>query len=435
MNDSYVYYLETRVSYLEAQLQSNNVPFAPAEVFDSNAQAHATLPSPTGGAAAGGGGGVGGGGPAAQASSGSKADVPSGGAAAGTGAGTAQEQKQHDTEKIENLMSNIGMVSVQGASDPRYLGSTSGISFARVVFAAVKNSVSSASSERGGVRPSKPIAISMTGSSSNDATMRDSFFGLHTKPTISQAPFPDRSLGFKLVNLYFEHANPQIPILHRGEFMALFDRVYASEEGERKAPRELYMLNIVFAIGAGIYLRDADSDDTQKEDTPATSVRGDSSGRRATAARKKFEPDGHQHQPEEYHASAIVHLESFLGSSPASDRPDGFGGGLEELQAVLLLAGFALLRPVAPGLWYIIGVAVRLGIDLGLHYEDGVGIDPGRPEDGTDPAAADAEDVEMTMGKVTGGGGSQGPALKTIDARERGRREWVRDLRRRLWWW
>lgn len=35
-----------------------------------------------------------------------------------------------------------------------------------------------------------------------------------------------------------------------------------------------------------------------------------------------------------------------------------------------MLASLALLRPVAPGLWYIIGVAVRLAVDLGLHSED-----------------------------------------------------------------
>ena len=40
----------------------------------------------------------------------------------------------------------------------------------------------------------------------------------------------------------------------------------------------------------------------------------------------------------------MQHLESFLGSMSEPDHA-GFGGGLEELQAVLLLAGFALLRP------------------------------------------------------------------------------------------
>ena len=41
----------------------------------------------------------------------------------------------------------------------------------------------------------------------------------------------------------------------------------------------------------------------------------------------------------------MQHLESYLGSISEPDQA-GFGGGLEELQAVLLLAGFALLRPV-----------------------------------------------------------------------------------------
>lgn len=303
-------------------------------------------------------------------------------------------------------MSNIGMVSVQGASDPRFLGSTSGISFARVVFAAVKSTVSGSSSERGSVRGSKSLNTVVADGGSS---MRDSFFGLQTKPTFRQAPFPDRELGTRLVELYFEHANPQIPILHRGEFMEMFERVYASAQGVRTS-RESYMLNIVFAIGAGIIMGSSDSGDSPSSD----SARSPNRSRPSPPLNKRRRLAGQQHQPEEYHASAIVHLENFLGSTPAADRPDGFGGGLEELQAVLLLAGFALLRPVAPGLWYIVGVAVRLGVDLGLHYEDGVGIDGGSGTDEGDTSTA------ANSGK--------------IGARERGRREWVRDLRRRLWW-
>ncbi|EON68571.1 hypothetical protein W97_07829 [Coniosporium apollinis CBS 100218] len=293
------------------------------------------------------------------------------------------------------------MVSVQGASDPRYLGSTSGISFARVVFAAVKSSVSGNNSERGSVRGTKSVAAAPA---AGGTSMRDSFFGLHTKPTIRQAPFPDEELGRKLVDLYFEHANPQIPILHRPEFMKMFMRVYVSDERTRTA-RESYMLNIVFAIGAGIIMGSSKAQSPSHDSFPPSN-------------KKRRVSRSEQHQAEEYHASAIFHLESFLSSGPAADRPDGFGGGLEELQAVLLLAGFALLRPVAPGLWYIVGVAVRLGVDLGLHYEDGVDID--------DTPSDDAPIDRMK--------GSSSSTPTKIDARERGRREWVRDLRRRLWW-
>jgi hypothetical protein len=179
------------------------------------------------------------------------------------------------------------------------------------------------------------------------------------------------------------------------------------------------MLNIVFAIGAGIIMGSSDAEDSP----PSNNGSPTKSTRPSPPTKKKRRLAGHQHQPEEYHASAIVHLENFLGSTPAADRPDGFGGGLEELQAVLLLASFALLRPVAPGLWYIVGVAVRLGVDLGLHYEDGVGID-----------GSGLESEEQLVGSVQQGDAGAAANSGKINAKERGRREWVRDLRRRLWW-
>lgn len=380
---SYVFYLETRVGYLEKLLQDNGIPFAAAEVLDHSSRPGAdpnTVQTP------------------------SDDGVPFNGNTAITSnkqspQEVAWNKKQDESDKLNKLVSNIGSVSVQGASDSRYLGSTSGISFARVVFAAVKSSVSGGNSDRSGVRPSKaPTTAKPTGTS-----MRDSFFGLHTKPTIKQAPFPDIDVGRRLVEFYFEHANPQIPILHRGEFMKMFEQAYAEGDARVRTPRELYMLNIVFAIGSGIFL--GDSGDKEKEE------KGEKGRQpRRTAA-------GRQHQPEEYHASAIVHLEACLSSSNSPDRPDGFGGGLEELQAVLLLAGFALLRPVAPGLWYIVGVAVRLAVDLGLHYEDGKDIDVGLDEVGL--KSEDNDRVRMLQERI---------------ARERGRREWVRDFRRRLWW-
>lgn len=74
---------------------------------------------------------------------------------------------------------------------------------------------------------------------------------------------------------------------------------------------------------------------------------------------------------------------------------------------MLLLASLALLRPVAPGLWYIIGVAVRLAVDLGLHFED----------------------IDSSL--------DQQVPMEQIDSKSsnaRGRKQWTRDFRRRLWW-
>ncbi|ODH46942.1 hypothetical protein GX48_06979 [Paracoccidioides brasiliensis] len=327
-----------------------------------------------------------------------------------------KRQEDEDDRRVEDLVSNIGMVSVQGASDPRYLGSTSGISFARVVFSAVRSSVSTNTAERAAPRPTeRQKARSST--NSGTSSMRDSFFGLQARPTMKQAPFPDQAVAERLVNLYFEHANPQIPILHRGEFMEVFRRIYSVDKG-RRSHRDLYLLNVVCAIGAGIIF-DAKSDVHAQEEE----VRLSHNTSPTPPSQKRQKLFLHQYQPEEYHASAVVDLEGFLGSS---QHTDGFGG-LEELQAVLLLASFALLRPVAPGLWYIIGVAVRLAIDLGLHYEDGTGID----------SMSDQEENSLKAKSKDGSSGKSRDGRKVrmkVDPRERGRREWVRDLRRRLWW-
>src|SRR6187402_2967996 len=139
---SYVFYLETRVGYLEKVLQDNNIAFAPAEVLD-----HASRPGadPS----------------TVQTPSDDGPPIFNGTDTAITShkqspKEVAWNKKQDESEKLNKLVSNIGSVSVQGASDSRYLGSTSGISFARVVFAAVKSSVSGANSEKSGVRPSRP---------------------------------------------------------------------------------------------------------------------------------------------------------------------------------------------------------------------------------------------------------------------------------------
>jgi hypothetical protein len=67
---------------------------------------------------------------------------------------------------------------------------------------------------------------------------------------------------------------------------------------------------------------------------------------------------------------------------------------------------------------YIVGVAIRLAVDLGLHYEDGSDVDLL----GGDPTAGAG--IETESGRI--------PTEKWL--KDRGRRLYTRDLRRRLWW-
>ena len=303
---SFVFYLETRVQQLELLLQSNSIAFPPAENLEFCSRPgldNSSLCSPT------------------EANGGRPGVL---GKAEPQAPPRPVDNCDDDAAKLQKLVSSSGVGNVTGASNPRFLGATTGVSFARVVFAAVQSSVSDqrSNSDKTGIKPYRPSA--RTPVCPGTTSMRDSFFGLHTKPSINPIPFPDKETAIGLVDLYFEHSNCQIPVLHRGEFMDMFNKAYAAE-GRVRGSNELYMLNMVFAIGSGVIMSDSakSRDQVQIGDSAADGK-----------ARKG--------QPEEYHASAIVHLEACLGSS---------NGGLEELQAVLLLANFALLRPVPPGLW------------------------------------------------------------------------------------
>ncbi|EPS45489.1 hypothetical protein H072_536 [Dactylellina haptotyla CBS 200.50] len=378
---SYVSYLEERVTYLENLLTNNNLTFEPpTSFFPLNGQV-ATSPSPSGvhplspsisrnGA------------DAAEGASPNFVKPPTPVSAHHTpgivtiNPGNRPIDETADPIKNDPTLSAISSIPVQGTSDPRFLGSTSGISFARLVFEAVKSTNGGHGAMEANGNGAYPYinrynrrSFAQPGvytQATKDTDMRDSFFGLQAKPAIPPAPFPNEILGRKLVDLYFEHSNPQIPILHRVEFLKFFDAAYDLRPGEARSPQTLYLLNIVFAIGAGIFV--------DRTPMPSPGVGGDG----------KHPYEGKQ-QPEAYHAAAIIHLEEFLRAS---------SGGLEELQAVLLLAAYAILRPVSPGVWYIIGVAMRLAVDLGLFTEE----------------------------VVPKGVGDDGP------------RGWRRDLRRRLFW-
>lgn len=147
-----------------------------------------------------------------------------------------------------------------------------------------------------------------------------------------------RDRGQEIISIYFEQANPQYPILHRPSFFELFERVCDREEsnftllkGTEEIDRikhsaDLYLINICFAIASAM-------SQTSGEDA------------------------------EGYHASAMEHFEDLFSSiSLTNNRLDG-------LKGILLLALYSLMRPATPGVWYVVGSALRLAVDLGLHQE------------------------------------------------------------------
>ncbi|KAG7930108.1 hypothetical protein KL934_005220 [Ogataea polymorpha] len=71
-----------------------------------------------------------------------------------------------------------------------------------------------------------------------------------------------------------------------------------------------------------------------------------------------------------YYLSSIVQLKIFLAkiTSPVPDNRD-ISSQMQILQSLLLICCFGLLKPVSPGIWYVIANAMRLCIDMDLHEE------------------------------------------------------------------
>lgn len=210
-------------------------------------------------------------------------------------------------------------------------------------------------------------------------TIRESLSGLHAETCdMNCFVLPHRPVAEKLANCYFEYANPQMPVLLKDEFMEVFDRAYS---GHERSPRSLFFLHIAFAIGAGIVW-----------DGRCSPADGDMPVSRSVKRRKVSSSPC---QPRGYHVDAVKCLELSLNS--CDDR----FGKLKELQAVILLAHFALLQPVAPGPAHLAEVAIRTAVNMGLYCED----------------EADASFVD----------GYPSNARTT-------RQDKLPDLRRRLWW-
>ncbi|PNS14912.1 hypothetical protein CAC42_2141 [Sphaceloma murrayae] len=262
--------------------------------------------------------------------------------------------------------------------------SMSAISFASVVREAVKKYI--AHGARAAMKGPKD--------GRDDGHHKDSFYGLYSPPITKPAPFPEAELARDLTHLYFEHANPQIPILHRGEFANFLDRVYTTRPEERSV-RATFFVSVTCAIGAGIIMDKSGELDQQSSDEEIRNGFG------TTSCLKRAEP-------EQYFAAAMMCLESFLSAPRAFESTPT---GLEELQAILLVANFSLLRPVTPGLWFIAGTAMRVAKNLGLYQEG--------PED-------------IDSAKTVAVGSSEADARKQHQAL--GRLWWSRDMRRRLWY-
>ncbi len=211
---------------------------------------------------------------------------------------------------FDDLVTSVRNVVVEPSRQPRFLGQSSGISFARMVMAAIQvDAINAIPSPL--VPEHQPCETSLSAP--------------------AKASLPPRPVADHLVDVYFQYRTPHLPILDRSQVEEALESVYLADSGTKLSGRvfetDMFTTYMMFAIALC--------------DVPHSS-------------------GGRPSQSEGCFFSALGWVEKVLRYSKSD---------LETLRAVLLLAQFVALFPSRGSLWHLTGFALRLCIDVGLHWE------------------------------------------------------------------
>jgi hypothetical protein len=148
-----------------------------------------------------------------------------------------------------------------------------------------------------------------------------------------EASLPPRHAANHLIEVYFQYRTPHLPIIQEAQVRKAVDRAYACMSGhqdlDRAAERDIFITYMVFAIAL-------------------CNVPNPAGG------------TGRPVQSEGCFRSAIHYIERVITYSKSE---------LETLRAILLLAQFVYMCPWRGSLWHLTGIALRVCIDMGLHWE------------------------------------------------------------------
>ena len=193
---------------------------------------------------------------------------------------------------------------------------------------------------------------------------------------VAPALLPPKKTAEEFLKIFFAQSNAQLPILHREEFIVkYFVPIYGD-----LSPR--------ISLASNYSAMNLPANTIREEDTWFYKYKIEF--KKLIDAR--YDPATIERllvAPEPYHkalfflnivfaiSSSVHHLQypstisdSFkVAASRYVDQVYCSSDQLETLQGILLLALFATMRPAKPGIWYVLGTALRLCVDLELHCE------------------------------------------------------------------
>ncbi|KAJ5612827.1 fungal-specific transcription factor domain-containing protein [Penicillium lagena] len=209
---------------------------------------------------------------------------------------------------VQNLVNSVKDIVVEPSRQPRFLGQSGGITLAKLVISAIRVDAlpSPLLTEK---RSYNPSSVSMA----------------------TEASLPPRQAANHLVDVYFQYHTPHLPIMGRSMVNEAIESAYQAMNGQqlpdRPIERDIFISFMILAIAL-------------------CDVSNPCGGRPS--------------QSEGCFGSAIGWYEKVVANSKSD---------IETLRTILLLAQFVALCPSRGSLWHLTGTALRLCIDIGLHWE------------------------------------------------------------------
>ncbi|TPX09373.1 uncharacterized protein E0L32_009417 [Thyridium curvatum] len=205
------------------------------------------------------------------------------------------------------MSTTLGRVVCEPSNQPRFIGVSSGITLARLVMAALQGS-------------HVPAPGHQSGYQENQASARQE----------TRASLPPRHAAEHLVDVYFQYQTAHFPIVDRRQVNQAVERAYSATFNEQSSSsKDVFTAYMVFAIALNNVHHPSGSRPPQSEDC--------------------------------FH-SAISDIDRVLGYAKSHS---------DTLKVVLLLCQYVALCPSKGSLWLLTGLALRLALDLGLHWETG----------------------------------------------------------------
>ncbi|RFU27494.1 hypothetical protein B7463_g8853, partial [Scytalidium lignicola] len=210
------------------------------------------------------------------------------------------------------IANGVGFLSLRAAAEPYFVGSTSGFHLARMVHLMLSSSFSTLARQ------------SMDFASPNTSLLTSNWEAIESAKI---AQDPPQHIADELVALYFSRIHLRYPLIDWVAFRRTYKRKHELEPSRRSDRMRLFVLHMVYAMGARIL---------------------------ELNFRREYDVS-----PESHYATALQYLDASLEIH-----------GVENVQALLLLSLFSLRASESLGTlggWHVLGLAMRVCTELGLH--------------------------------------------------------------------